>query len=476
MVFNSLTFVVFFLIFLLLYASISNTRQKRFLIIAANIVYFSFAGLSSIFCVLLVSLLTWLVVNQIRYFKKKVLLLYATIAALMLMLFGIKYLISYNFTAELLGISPEDSSIPPLGLSFYSLQAVGLLLDKSNGIIKEQLGLIDVLLFISFFPQSAAGPIHRGTELIPQFLNLQTFNGERAARGFKTILKGFFLKLVAADKLGLVISPVLDRFQDFDGSVLALATLLFSLQIYFDFWGYSLIAIGLGQIIGFRININFNNPYLVVSFKEFWHRWHISLSNWMRDYIYLPLGGKNKDRYGHFILAISTTFIFSSAWHGFSTNYLLWGLLHSFLYLNEDLIRRNSKLLPFQVSQIRSLQLIKDIIQYSIFFIIISLTWLVFRTTNLIHLEKIFLKILHFSNWNLHELIAYYFIGTNAFYVLIVILTFILSNVTKRRFKNIISINPFTNSMLESVILMTLFFLLVLFGGIESQKFIYFSF
>src|SRR5690606_24775047 len=158
-------------------------------------------------------------------------------------------------------------------------------------------------------------PIHRAGELIPQFQRVGKFTSAHVVSGLKTILHGYFCKLIIADKISLIITPIFNAWDKFDGLSLFISALLYSFQIYFDFWGYSLIAIGVGRVLGFKINVNFVAPYRASSFREFWHRWHITLSRWMRDYIYIPLGG-NRFTFIRFCFAIFITFLVSGIWHG----------------------------------------------------------------------------------------------------------------------------------------------------------------
>ncbi|MFT0416630.1 MBOAT family O-acyltransferase [Bacteroides thetaiotaomicron] len=181
--------------------------------------------------------------------------------------------------------------IVPIGLSFFTFQALSYLYDVYYEKIKTEKNLWDYMLFVAFFPQILSGPINRANELLPQIKNNRSFNYEKTAFGFKQMLYGMFLKVVLADRLGMYVDTVYGDWSLQTGVTCAVASVAYSLQIYADFAGYSLMAIGVGHILGFDFANNFNRPYFSVSVTDFWHRWHISLSSWLRDYVYIPLGG-----------------------------------------------------------------------------------------------------------------------------------------------------------------------------------------
>ncbi len=362
-------------------------------------------------------------------------------------------------------------SLIPIAISFYSLQAISLLADIRNGKYKGDTSLRSISLFLSFYPQSISGPIHRPSELIPQFSNTRKFNTDNLIIGFKTLLWGYFCKLIIADKIALIISPVFISIDKYDGLVILISTIFYSFQIYFDFWGYSLIAIGLGRILGFTININFLNPYSVISFKEFWHRWHVTLSKWMKDYIYISLGGRNQKNYSSFTIAILVTFLISGFWHGATLNFFLWGATHAFLYLSEDLI---SKHISFD--GIRYYKILIKPIQRAAFIILISFTWLIFRTDTFQELAYITSEILLLSKWNMETAIDFFSSTNNLTYLTIIIPAIsiaqkkIISQLTDK-----IAVKDFDH-IVDTIFISICLLILILLGDIGGQEFLYFRF
>ncbi len=263
----------------------------------------------------------------------------------LVILFLFKY---YNFFNESIGQAAEslgfDYSIPefslllPVGISFYTFQALGYSIDVYRKDLKHEKNFIDYALFVSFFPQLVAGPIERATNLLPQFKIVNTFDYKRVRTGLSRMLIGFVKKVIVADGLGKIVSVVFAAPQEFEGFSLLIAAVMFTLQIYFDFSGYSDIAIGAAQVLGFKLMQNFNNPYFAISFKDFWSRWHISLSTWFKDYLYIPLGGNRKGVVRNYINLL-ITFVVSGIWHGANFTFIVWGLLHGLYQIIERLTK-----------------------------------------------------------------------------------------------------------------------------------------
>ena len=214
----------------------------------------------------------------------------------------------------------------PIGISFFSFQAYGYLADVYYRRTDCERNLRDYALFISFFPQIASGPISKAKDLLPQIKSLKTFDADKATQGLKLLLWGLFLKVVLADRLGLYVDSIYDNYTYQTGFSLFVASLCYSLQIYGDFAGYSLMAIGVAKVLGFDLINNFNRPYFATSITDFWHRWHISLSIWLRDYVYIPLGG-NRGGFAKTVRNMFVVWLLTGLWHGASWNFVLWGLL-----------------------------------------------------------------------------------------------------------------------------------------------------
>ncbi len=231
------------------------------------------------------------------------------------------------------GEALQARRVPP-GLSFATLQAIAYVVDVARRRIEPTAGLARHALFLAFFPQLVAGPIERAEDLRPQLDSPRKVRGATAYVALKLALWGYALKLLCADPLGFASDALLGEAAEVSAAALLLSLALFSCRIYFDFYGYSCIAVAFGQLHGIRLTMNFRHPYGAASLRDFWRRWHVSLSNWLRDYIYRPLGGS---RYGtpRMILATLVVFVISGLWHGASGGFLLWGVAHGVLLLSE---------------------------------------------------------------------------------------------------------------------------------------------
>ncbi len=278
--------------------------------------------------------------------RKKKSILTVSLVLNFAILFLFKY---YNFINEsvfsllsTLGIGwhvPNLDILLPVGISFYTFQAVGYSIDVYRGSIKAERNFLIYALFVSYFPLLVAGPIERAKNLLPQFHEEHRFRYANVSEGAKMMVWGFFMKLCVADVLAEYVDAVYNNVPRHSGSSLILATLFFTFQIYCDFAGYSNIAIGAAKVMGFNAMQNFNRPYFSLHVKEFWRRWHISLSSWFADYVYIPLGG-NRVRYGRHLLNLMITFLVSGIWHGANWTFVLWGALHGMYQVLGNLFRK----------------------------------------------------------------------------------------------------------------------------------------
>lgn len=241
----------------------------------------------------------------------------------------------WNYSVENLKI------ILPIGLSFFTFQSIGYVIDVYRGIQQSEKNPFVFALFVMFYPQLLAGPINRSPNLLHQFREVHTFNYQRVTDGIKLMLWGYFKKVVIADRLAILVNQVFNNCYDYSGFHLTIAAVFFTFQIYCDFSGYSDIAIGTAQVMGFKLMENFKHPYFSTSIPEFWRRWHISLSTWFKDYLYIPLGG-NKVKRGRHYFNLFTTFIISGLWHGASWTFIFWGMLHG-CYMLLSLWTRNMR-------------------------------------------------------------------------------------------------------------------------------------
>ncbi len=293
---------------------------------------------------------------------------------------------------QLFGISTDSlllRIILPVGISFYTFQALSYSIDVYRQKIEPTKDIIAFFAFIAFFPQLVAGPIERATNLLPQFLQKRTFSYDQATDGMRQILWGLFKKIVVADNCATYVDQVWATYDTQTGSTLLLAAILFTFQIYGDFSGYSDIAIGTAKLFGIKLMRNFNNPYFSRDIAEFWRRWHISLTTWFRDYVYIPLGGsrpevpahiKNPDRYKKWIIVRNTFVIFllSGFWHGANWTFIAWGAYHALLFLPLILLGKNRKYTN-QVGDGRLLPTWTETFQILCTFLLVVLGWIIFR-------------------------------------------------------------------------------------------------
>jgi alginate O-acetyltransferase complex protein AlgI len=346
MTFTTLTFLIFLAACFPLYWVFKNrTAQNALLVVASYIFYgwwdWRFCGL-----MLAASLLDYgvgLGLNRVKAPRKRKALLAIGLCGNLGMLGCFKY---FNFFAEnfrslaaAFGWDAHPATLQvvlPVGISFYTFQTMSYSIDVYRGKLRATTRIIEYLAYVSFFPQLVAGPIERATNLLPQFFKERVFNHDRAVDGCRQILWGFFKKMVIADNLAPVVDPMFDNPASFTGGELAVATVCFAFQIYCDFSAYSDIAIGLARLFGFELMRNFALPYFSQSLGEFWRRWHISLTTWFRDYLYLPLGG-SRVRPTRRAFNVLITFLLSGIWHGASWNFVVWGALNGLGVLPETL-------------------------------------------------------------------------------------------------------------------------------------------
>ena len=385
MIFNSNIFILFFTVVLLLYWLIRNNQGYRdWLIVVSSFIFYGtwdwrFLGLLIItggidfVCAYKISTSPQLTTKK-RWLMFSIV---SNMATLGFFKYSGFFLDSAFHIFEIFGLQstrPVLAIILPAGISFYTFQALSYTLDVYRGHIKVETNPVKYFAFLTFFPQLVAGPIERASFLLPQFREKRTINESIILRGVWFILWGFFLKVVIADYFAPLVDMVFN-VKHLGGSVNILATLAFGGQIYGDFAGYSLIAIGLANTMGFELSQNFSHPYLSSNIQEFWRRWHQTLSTWFRDYLYIPLGG---DRLGSFrtFFNICLTFVLAGLWHGANWTFILWGLCHG-LALGCYRLWRTSKMSA-------SIQIPK-IAGWGMTMLVVGLGWLFFRATSVSH-------------------------------------------------------------------------------------------
>lgn len=311
--------------------------------------------------------------------KRRLVWLFALLGLLPLLVF--KY---YNFINDSISLGLEylglQFSLPglnwaiPIGISFFTFQAVGYMLDVYHGRIPAENSLLDYVLFVSFFPQITSGPISTAKELMPQIKRPHIFSYEQGRDGLKLLLWGMFVKVVIADRVGMLVDTVYGNYQFYSGNVCLLATLFYTIQIYCDFAGYSWMAIGIAKLLGFDLIINFRQPYFATSITDFWKRWHISLTRWLTTHVYIGLGGNRCSKIKQY-WNIMVTFLVSGLWHGANWTFILWGALHGVLQIVEKMLGIDPK---GRYAESKVLKMISPV-RVLITFLLVNLAWIFFR-------------------------------------------------------------------------------------------------
>ena len=283
--------------------------------------------------------------------------------------------------------TPLLNIMVPVGVSFYTFSAISYIVDVYQKKLKATNDFVACLAFVSFFPSILSGPIHKGTEQMPQFLKKRTIDYSQISYGFRSFLWGAFMKACVADSLGIYVDTVYSNISNHNGTTLLLASILYAFQIYADFAGYSLMAIGCGRMLGFELHRNFNIPYLSKTITEFWSKWHISLTSWFRNYLYFPLGGNRVSKV-RWIFNILAVFILSGLWHGAAYTFIIWGTIHGLFQIAEKL---------FYGDRIKSIKNDNNFINAGrvlLTFSIVSVAWIFFRIPSLSDVFVIITKII----------------------------------------------------------------------------------
>jgi alginate O-acetyltransferase complex protein AlgI len=403
MLFNSIEFAVFLPLVFFIYWFIVNRNlkwQNHFLLAAS---YFFYGWWDVRFLALLFFSSTvdfWVAyyLDRTEIKRNRKILLALTLVSNLSILGFFKY---FNFFvdsfASLLGLLHIHASVPtlriilPVGISFYTFQSISYVIDVYRKQTKPSNDYFTFITFVSFFPQLVAGPIERSRHMLPQFERPRQFNNDYAVAGLRFILYGLLKKVVIADNLAKFVDVVYNNPGNYTGISAAVATLFFSIQIYCDFSGYSDIAVGTARLLGFELMQNFRTPYFSTSIREFWQRWHISLSTWFRDYLYIPLGG-NRVREGRKYYNLFITFLVSGLWHGANFTFVIWGLIHGLTLIIEEFINTRVKLS------------VPIFFKWLLTFSIVTLAWAFFRAKTLQDAATI-LSSLN-GNWSLASLAA----------------------------------------------------------------------
>lgn len=351
MVFNSFNFWLIYPILFMVYWAIPskiNGARNIYLLLISYLLYMNWKPSFA---------LVLLFVTAITYFGAKIIeksptskrlsIIFIALGLLPLLIF--KY---YNFLnntlTDLLCAANLQFSLPglnyaiPVGISFFTFQAVGYVFDVYHKRIEAEKNFLHYMLFVSFFPQVTSGPISKASELIPQIKQTHVFDFNKAKEGLQMLLWGMFLKVAIADRLGIYVDTVYSNYIHYSGATCFLASVFYTIQIYDDFAGYSLMAIGIAKTLGFDLVNNFNRPYLATSITEFWKRWHISLTRWLTTHVYINMGGNRCSKVRQYV-NIMVTFLVSGLWHGANWTFVVWGAIHGFLQIIEKMLGLDPK-------------------------------------------------------------------------------------------------------------------------------------
>ena len=391
MLFNSLEYLIFLPIVVIFYNLLPQKLKNIFLLLA-SLTFYSFWNvkytLLMVFSIF-VTYMTGLYIEKNRgQVKKMKLAVFLCFFINLGILFIFKY---FNFFADLLNnFSGKDFNLAidvllPVGISFYTFQALGYTIDVYRKDIRAEENFIDYALFVSFFPQLVAGPIERSVNLLPQIKKPRKFSYDNLVKGLVLFFYGMFLKLIIADRAAILVNEVFGNYKNFSREILIISGILFTLQIYCDFYSYSIMAKGSAKILGIDLMDNFKEPLLSKSITEFWRRWHISLSTWFKDYLYIPLGGNRRGKLRKYFNLL-VVFLVSGLWHGAELSFVLWGLIHGVFNVLENILGINKK---------SKRNILLDSLRRVLTFIIVVFAFIYFRAENIHHGNEYLLAILN---------------------------------------------------------------------------------
>ncbi len=474
MLFNSLTFWIFFALFFTIYWLIHKKNTLRnLLILLASYIFYSWWDWRFLGLIIISTLVDYFVALQIEKHnekKHKRLLLAVSVAVNLGFLAYFKYANFFieNFTEiiETVGFRSNISTLSiilPVGISFYTFQTMSYTIDVYRGKMSASKRLIDFAAYVSFFPQLVAGPIERAQRLLPQFLQKTTFSFKNAQIGTSQIVWGLFKKVVIADNCAVYVDQVFSNYAQQDSLTLIIGAVLFAFQIYCDFSGYSDIAIGLARLLGFELMTNFRYPYFSRDIAEFWRRWHISLSTWFRDYLYIPLGGSKDGKYVA-LRNIFIIFVVSGFWHGANWTFIIWGALNAIYYVPLFIFGTTRNNLDVIAAE-TIFPSLKSILGLIVTFSLTTLAWIFFRSATATDAFDYLSLMFQFKNTATTFAVPIYL------WVEIVVLLLIDYLCRKKDFVF------FESKSLQVFFLIATIIQLILYGYYESdQSFIYFQF
>lgn len=481
MLFNSIQFLIFFVVVTFLYFILKHKYRWVLLLFASCIFYANFipSYLFILFGIILIDYFSGIFIEKSSGHRKRLFLLMGVIPPV-LVLFIFKYFNFFNTNfAELASFLNWNYSLEslslllPVGLSFYTFQSLSYIIEVYRGKQKAEKNIGIYALYLLFYPQLVAGPIERSQNLIHQFYEEHNLDIPRLISGLQIMLWGFFLKVVIADRSSMIVNSIYNNVHLYSGMPLIIATYLFAFQIFCDFAGYSLIAIGCARVMGFKLMDNFKRPYFAKSIPEFWNRWHISLSTWFRDYVYFPLGG-NRTTKIKTLRNLVIVFLISGLWHGAAWTFVIWGALHAFYMVISVSTEKHRAKIAKKIG-LNKIPTIHNLIRILITFNLVAFGWIFFRANSLS--DAVYIITHLFSNLNLDFITNAAILGGRINFLIVLICILIMEIVHYMQEKT--GIRPLfyrINPYLRAIIYILVMLIILLFGVFTSTKFIYFQF
>lgn len=494
MLFNSFEFLIFFPTVVGLFFLIPH-RFRWLLLLVASYIFYMFWRVDYAIILVISTLMDYvcgLMMDRhpLEATTKRKPWLWVSLFTNLGTLFTFKYFNFFNTAAQdladIMGVSyaaPAFELLLPMGISFYTFQTMSYSIDVYYGRQKAEKHLGIFALFVTFFPQLTAGPIERAGNLLDQFKEKKEFDYKRVTDGLKLITWGLFKKVVIADRLSVMVNQVYNNPTDYEGIPLIIATVFFAFQIYCDFSGYSDIAIGSAQVMGFRLMENFRRPYFSKSIKEFWSRWHISLSTWFRDYLYIPLGGNRVVKW-RWYYNLFIVFLISGLWHGANWTFIIWGALHGFYQVIGTMTASTRDALVERL-RLNSRSTVYKFLQVGTTFTLVCLAWVFFRANTisdawyiLLHMFTGLEESMKEIVFNINGLRKYWLLlGQSKVIFFIAIITIIWLCIFEYMIEKGISLNIEKFSLpLRVAIYGTVVALIFLYGNFDETEFIYFQF
>lgn len=483
MLFNSIEFAIFLPFIFILYWFVfkRNLKQQNLLIIASSYFFYGWWDWRFLLLILISTIVDYSVgfklLDEQNITKRKI-LLWTSILVNLGFLGFFKYFNFFldNFTEafSFFGGSINADSlniILPVGISFYTFQTLSYTIDVYKKKIKPTKDFFAFASFVCFFPQLVAGPIERASNLLPQFFSKRNFDYDKAVDGLRQILWGLFKKIVIADNCAIFANMIFNNSENYSGSTLVLGVLFFSFQIYGDFSGYSDIAIGISRLFGFNLSRNFAFPYFSRDIAEFWRRWHISLSSWFRDYLYIPLGGSRVGTWKK-VRNIFIIFIVSGFWHGANWTYIIWGAINAIYFLPLLLTNRNRNNLG-TISRGKYLPSIKEILSIITTFFLTTFAWIFFRAESVSHAFNYIATIFSQSLFS----IPVFPDRSESLVTAILVIIFVIIEWFGREKLYALELNKYSIAKTSRwLIYICVLYCILAFGNFDKTEFIYFAF